>query len=53
MSDGKEYLPVLLTTISDEYKKAEKMFLETMEGKHKIVKIERVQNLDLWTPYIQ
>ena len=53
MSDGNDYMRVPLTTISDEYKKAEKMFLETMEGKHNIIKIERVQNLDLWTPYIQ
>ena len=51
--DGEDYSRVQLTTISDEYKKTEMKFQETMDGSHKIIKIERVQNPDLWTPYTQ
>ena len=51
--DGEDYLRVKLDTISEEYKKTEKKFLETMEGRHNIFKIERVQNPELWTVYIQ
>ena len=51
--DGDDYLRVKLDTISEEYKKTEKKFLETMEAGHNIIKIERVQNQELWTVYIQ
>lgn len=44
--EGEEYSCVALETISDEYKKTEKTFQETMDGSHKITKIERVQNPD-------
>ena len=51
--DGEDYRCVPLKTIADEYKKTEKKFLETMDGSHNIIKIERVQNPDLWIPYTQ
>lgn len=51
--DGSEYVRVHINTISDEYKKTERKFLETMEGSHHIIRIERVQNPDLWTLYTQ
>ena len=53
MPDGTDYERVRLTSISEGYKKAEKKFLETMEGHHNIVSIEQVQNTDLWTLYTQ
>ena len=51
--DGEDYSCVVLQTISDEYKKTEKTFQETMDRSHKILRIERVQNPDLWTQYTQ
>ena len=51
--EGEDYSCVVLHTISDEYKKTEKTFQETMDGSHKIIKIERVQSPDLWTQYTQ
>lgn len=51
--DDEEYSRVRLQTISDEYKRTEKKFQETMDGSHKIISIERVQNHDLWTAYTQ
>ena len=51
--DDEEYSCVRLQTISDEYKRSEKKFQETMDGSHKIIAIERVQNPDLWTAYTQ
>lgn len=51
--DGEDYVRVKLDTISEEYKKTEKKFLETMENGHNIIRIERVQNPELWTVYIQ
>lgn len=50
---GEEYSCVALQTISVEYKKTEKTFQETMDGIHQIIKIERVQNPELWTLYAQ
>lgn len=50
---GEEYSCVTLQSISDEYKKTEKTFQETMDEIHQIVKIERVQNPELWTLYAQ
>ena len=51
--EGEDFSCVVLQTISDEYKKTEKTFQETMDGSHKIIRIERVQNPDLWTQYTQ
>lgn len=51
--EGEDYCCVVLQTISNEYKKTEKKFQETMDGSHKIISIERVQNPDLWIPYAQ
>ena len=51
--DGKDYLCVKLQSISEEYKRTEKKFQETMDGSHEIVTIQRVQNPDLWTAYSQ
>lgn len=51
--EGEDYSCVILQTISDEYKKTEKIFQETMDGSHEIIRIERVQNPDLWIPYTQ
>ena len=53
LSDGEDFSYVKLETISDEYKRTEKKFQDTMEGHHMIFKIERVQNPDLWTRYTQ
>ncbi|XP_015760439.1 PREDICTED: poly [ADP-ribose] polymerase 12-like [Acropora digitifera] len=53
MPDGIDYKRVPLPSISEGYKKAEKKFLETMEGHPNIVSIEQVQNTDLWTLYTQ
>ena len=53
LSDGEDFSCVKLETISDEYKGTEKKFQDTMEGRHMITKIERVQNPDLWTRYTQ
>ena len=53
LSDGEDFSYVKLETISDEYKRTEKKFQDTMEGRHMITKIERVQNPDLWTRYTQ
>lgn len=51
--EGEDYSCVILPTISNEYKKTEKKFQETMDGSHKIIRIERVQNPELWTQYTQ
>ncbi|XP_073253275.1 protein mono-ADP-ribosyltransferase PARP12-like [Porites lutea] len=51
--DGEDYLCVKLDITSDEYKRVEKKFQETMDFSPKIIKIERVQNPDLWTFYTQ
>ena len=51
--EGEDYSCVVLQTISNEYKKTEKLFQETMSESHKIIKVERVQNPDLWTQYTQ
>ena len=51
--DDEEYSCVPLQTISDEYKRTEKKFQETMDGSRKVISIERVQNPDLWTVYMQ
>ena len=51
--EGEDYSCVVLQTISNEYKKTEKLFQETMSGSHKIIRVERVQNPDLWTQYTQ
>ena len=51
--EREEYSCVGLQTISDEYKKTERKFQETMDGSHDIISIERVQNPDLWTQYTQ
>ena len=51
--DGKDYLCERLSTITEEYKKTEKRFNDSMEKSHKIVSIERVQNLELWIQYAQ
>ena len=53
LSDGEDFSCVKLETISDEYKRTEKKFQDTMEGHHMIFKIERVQNPELWTKYTQ
>ena len=53
LSDGEDFSRVKLETISDEYKRTEKKFQDTMEGHHMIFKIERVQNPELWTKYTQ
>ena len=53
MPEGIDYKRVPLPSISEGYKKAEKKFLETMEGHPNIVSIEQVQNTDLWTLYTQ
>ena len=53
ISDGEDFSCVKLETISDEYKRTEKKFQDTMEGRHMIIKIERVQNPDLWIRYNQ
>ena len=53
LSDGEDFSCVKLETISDEYKRTKKKFQDTMEGSHTIIKIERVQNPDLWTRYTQ
>ena len=53
LSDGEDFSCVKLETISDEYKRTEKKFRDTMEGSHRISKIERVQNPDVWTRYTQ
>jgi len=53
LSDGEDFSCVKLETISDEYKRTEKKFQDTIEGRHMIIKIERVQNPDLWMRYIQ
>ena len=51
--DGEEYSCERLQTIFEEYKRTEGKFQESMDGSHKIVTIERVQNPDLWTAYTQ
>ena len=51
--DDEEYSCVRLQTIADEYKRTEKKFQETMDGSRKVISIERVQNPDLWTVYMQ
>ena len=52
--DGKDYVCVPLNPMHFEYKKAEKFFRETMRDVLSyILKIERVQNPDLWTFYNQ
>ena len=48
-----DYLCERLSTITEEYKKTEKRFNDSMEKSHKIVSIERVQNLELWIQYAQ
>ena len=53
LSDGEDFACVKLETISDEYKGTEKKFQDTMKRRHMIIKIERVQNPDLWTRYTQ
>ena len=53
ISDGEDFSCVKLETISDEYQRTEKKFQDTMEGRHIIIKIERVQNPDLWIRYNQ
>ena len=53
LSDGEDFSCVKLKTISDEYKGTEKKFQDTMKRRRMIIKIERVQNLDLWTRYTQ
>ena len=51
--EREDFSCVALQTISDEYKKTENKFQETMDGSHDIISIERVQNPDLWTQYTQ
>jgi len=51
--DGEYFQCVTLETISDEYKRTEKKFQDTMDVHHMIIKIERVQNPDLWIRYNQ
>ena len=53
ISDGEDFQCVKLETISDEYKRTEKKFQDTMDVHHMIIKIERVQNPDLWIRYNQ
>lgn len=53
IADGEDFQCVKLETISDEYKRTENKFQETMDVHHMIIKIERVQNPDLWIRYNQ
>ena len=53
ISHGEDFQCVRLETISDEYKRTEKKFQDTMDVHHMIIKIERVQNPDLWIRYNQ
>ena len=50
---GEEYSCERLSTITEEYKKTEKRFKDSMDESHKIVSIERVQNPDLWILFKQ
>ena len=51
---GIDYILVQLRKrTSNEYKKTEQKFYETMPRTHRVVKIERVQNTDLWMDFVQ
>ena len=51
-SSDQEFQRVTLQTISDEYKRALKLFGETIPS-DRITKVERVQNPDTWMEFVQ
>jgi len=51
--DDRDFCLEQLSVTSTEYKDAESKFHSTMVSQKRIVKIERIQNPDLWVGYVQ
>ncbi|XP_001633051.3 protein mono-ADP-ribosyltransferase PARP12 isoform X2 [Nematostella vectensis] len=51
--DDKDFICVQLSSTSPEYKKIEAQFLSSLDTSRRIVKIERIQNPDLWMQFAQ
>ena len=52
MPEGRDFIRVLLSPGSHEYKDVERLFCQTMSpDRSTIIKIERVQNQEMWNSY--